>query len=109
MRYKLLLGIGQSLDSITFAAFFLLIPAAMVQIAGKTERNPIAAFILVTFGFMGVVVLKQLLSAFAIWRLSKNNALERRRFKFLSGIAGIAGIVGATFNTIAILQVLTFT
>lgn len=101
MRY--LLALGQSLDSITFAAFFLLIPPYLITEAGKAERNPILAWILAIGGVVAVVAVKQGLAAFAVWRLRNTNAM---RFTVLAGLAGASGFVGAAFNTFAILQIM---
>lgn len=100
---KYILALGQSLDAVTFALFFLLVPPYILDMLGKSERNPVLLIVMQIAGVMGVVALKLLLSAWVIWRQKEYQ--HRFRIKFLTTAAGISGFIGAGFNTLALYQV----
>lgn len=93
----MLLAVGQTCDSVTFALFFFVAPSFLLV----AEQNPITSTLFATGGVILVVAVKQGLTAAAIWLLAYKPPSPK--VLVLVSIAGISGIVGATFNLFAVL------
>jgi predicted permease len=97
---------GQALDALTFTAFFLVVPAAIIAELGKAERNPIVATLFALGGFGAVLGVKLGITAWVVWRDRRRLAVRPRKTAFFLFIAGASGFIGAAFNLYALRTVL---
>jgi hypothetical protein len=89
--------LGQVLDAVTFAIFFLL-PHHVES--GQSEQNWIIASLLLLGGPVLVVGVKEAVG-YAVWIIGPH-IRPNRLFTVAAGIAAFSGFVGASFNTLAI-------
>lgn len=82
---------AQTMDALTFAAFFILVPVSQFS-----ERNPIIAGVYALGGFAAVGLLKVGIALAAVHRAPHSR--HPRLIVVLMSAAAASGIVGAGFN-----------
>lgn len=96
-----LLFAGQVLDAATFALFYLVIPAWILERLVSPEANPITAGLFALGGVGAVVVAKIGVASFVVWGDGRRPGRPRVTGAVMA-VAMVTGFVGAGSNLLAL-------
>ena len=106
MKARLFLLTGQGLDVLSFVAFFLIVPAAIIAELDKAERNPIVATLFTIGGFAAVAAVKMGITGWVVYRDRRREGARPRVTGFFIYLAAASGFIGAAFNLFALKTVM---